>query len=83
MSQQVIGNWNLRNFPPAIQPRKVVVVYRGGIYRARYEGMSNVTFGRTDREAISALKFFGTEVNQQFRMRDKYEPHQKPTQETR
>lgn len=61
MNQKIIGDWNLRNFPPAIQPRKVVVVYQGGIYRARYQGMANFTFGRTAHEAASALKFFGAE----------------------
>jgi hypothetical protein len=72
MSQQTIGDWNIRNFPPATQPRKVVIVYQGGIYRARYEGMSNVTFGKTPAQAASALKFFGDQTQQNLSLREKY-----------
>jgi hypothetical protein len=63
MSQQVIGDWNLRNFPPPpINNRKIIVVYQGGIYKARYEGCENSAFGDTPKDAASKLKFWGAET---------------------
>jgi hypothetical protein len=59
MSQQVIGDWNLRNFPPPIQTRKVTFQRCGDFWKARYAGMSNATIHRNKSAAASALKFFG------------------------
>jgi hypothetical protein len=77
-----ITDFNLQHSVP-LRIRKVVIVYQGGIYRARYEGMSNVTFGNTPREAASALKFFGALTHQRLSMRDKYETPSHKQQETR
>jgi len=76
MSQQVIGDWNLRNFPPPIQTRKVIIQRAGGFYRARYAGMANNTFGRNPKQAADKLKFFGeapTTKSIKAMMGDKYE----------
>jgi hypothetical protein len=61
MSQQIIGDWNLRSFPPPIQTRKVIIQRAGGFYRARYEGCENSCFGDTPKDAASKLKFWGAE----------------------
>jgi hypothetical protein len=73
VSQQVIGDWNLRNFPPPIQTRKVIIQRAGGLYRARYAGMSNNCFGINPKDAASKLKFFeGTPCSTKSMMREKF-----------
>ena len=45
-----------------MRERKIIVVYQGGIYKARYEGMENSAFGDTPKDAASKLKFWGAET---------------------
>lgn len=49
-------------FEPLIKQRKVLVKYQGGIYKARFDGMPNVTFANTPAGAESALKYWGGEI---------------------
>lgn len=37
---------------------KIIVVYQGGIYRARFEGRNGFVFGDTPSEARNRLKYW-------------------------
>ena len=60
----------------ANQPKERVirVVYRGGWYRASYEGSDQYTLGTSPSEARSRLKYFeGASSSHKKMMRDKFE----------
>jgi hypothetical protein len=47
---------------PLVKVRKVITIYQGGIYRSRFEGRPNFTFGSSPSQAAERLKFFASDA---------------------
>jgi hypothetical protein len=57
---------------PLIKIRKVQVTYRGGIYRARHQGLADFAFGDSASQATSSLKLFSNVPRSQFQLKENF-----------